>query len=173
MRGFINTLLLIPRATQITLKRPKYQLITIIAAVVFPVLSITVPVLFVSGNDLSFQLELMTTIDYILLGILSLISALLVSMQIYVLSGSESSKKLSIAGQGSVGIVASLFGGITIASCGCSVGILLGLIGLGGGSLFIASHKVYLMVSMIALVMVGVYLTARRVLGECATCHIE
>lgn len=147
-----------------------YVAISVASSLVFLSLYLLVPVWTVPGNTIAFELGLLTLVDYALLGALALMTGVLLSLEVSALRRSRSNG-LRSAGEGSIGLVASLTGGVlTAASCGCGLGILLGIVGLGGGAIFVATHQTAIVVGMLSVVTIGLYFSARRAAGLCATC---
>ena len=150
----------------------RYQGTALLGALVLFILYVYVPVWVVPGTTLAFELSLISPANYVLLGALALMSGILFSFELYSFRRSRR-QGLRAFGAGSTGLLASIFGGvITAASCGCGVGILLGVIGIGGGTLFIATHQMAIVTIMLGIVMVGLYFSARRAAGLCATCSV-
>lgn len=149
-----------------------YVAISIASSLVFLSLYLLVPVWVVPGNTIAFELDLLTPTNYALLGMLALMTGALLSLEVFALRRSRSNG-LRAAGEGSIGLAASLTGGIlAAASCGCGLGILLGIVGLGGGAIFVATHQTAIVVGMLSVVTVGLYFSARRAAGLCATCSV-
>lgn len=149
-----------------------YVAISVASSLVFLILYLLVPVWTVPGNTIAFELGLLTLVDYVLLGALALMTGVLLSLEVSALRRSRSNG-LRSAGEGSIGLVASLAGGVlTAASCGCGLGILLGIVGLGGGAIFVATHQTAIVVGMLSVVAIGLYFSARRAAGLCATCSV-
>lgn len=149
-----------------------YVVISVASSLVFLSLYLLVPVWTVPGNTIAFELGLLAPVDYALLSALALMTGILLSLEVFALRRSRSNG-LRSAGKGSIGLVASLAGGVlTAASCGCGLGILLGIVGLGGGAIFVATHQTVIVVGMLSVVTIGLYFSARRAAGLCATCSV-
>lgn len=154
------------------LRRPAYQFIFVGATVSFLALYLLTPVWLVPGTTLAYELAHLTPLPFALLGLLALMTGLLFSLEVFSFKRSRS-EELAVAGEGSVGLLASLAGGIlAAASCGCGTGILLGVIGLGGGAIFVAEHQTLIVSGMLGVVAIGLYFSARRAAGICATCSV-
>jgi len=153
------------------LGKPRYALAALFAAFVFFGVYLFVPILLVPGNTFSLELSLITPLEYVLLTALALMTGTLLSLELFAF---RQSRALHARAAGGVsGLVASLTGGIlAAASCGCGVGILLGAVGLGGGTLFVVAHQTTIVFAMLGVVAVGLYFSARRAAGICATCQI-
>lgn len=168
MNAFITSVLL---SAQVFRQRA-YIVLAILSGTLFFALYLLTPVWLVPGTTLSYEISHLTLLSMVLLVGLALMTGLLLSLEVFSFRRSRSAG-LTSAGEGSIGLVASLTGGIlAAASCGCGTGILLGVIGLGGGAIFIAEHQILVVSFMLAVVAVGLYFSARRAAGICATCHI-
>lgn len=136
-------------------------------------LLIYIPVRTIPGNDFAFQLSILTANDHILLSALSLLTALSIIMNIYVLRHKPTVQTtLSLAGQGGGGIISgiigSVFGTATCASCVVSI---LGFLGIGG-VLFLLQYRTWITTASIILILVSLYFTSRKVLGICESCMV-
>ena len=134
---------------------------------------VLVPVWLIPGNTFALEFSQMTLLNYGLLGALALMTGVLLALELFAFRRSRT-QGLRAAGEGGVGFIASLAGGVlTAASCGCGTGILLGVLGLGGGALFVAANQTAIAAAMLGIVAVGLYFSARRAAGVCATCRIR
>ncbi len=134
-------------------------------------LLVYIPVRTIPGNDFAFQLSLLAPKDHILLITLSVLSALSIIMNIYVLRHKPTVQTgLSMVGQGGggllSGIIGSVFGTATCASCAASI---LGFLGIGG-VLFLLQHRTWITTASVILILVSLYFTSRKVLGVCESC---
>lgn len=150
----------------------RYVLLAFVWALLFLTLYLLVPALLVPGESLPFEFAHLTQVSSVLLVVLALLSGVLAAFETYAFFNSHRIGARAI-GRDGAGLLASLVGGIlAAASCGCGVGILLGAIGLGGGALFVAAHQFTIILLMLAVVLVGLYFSARRAAGICATCRV-
>ncbi|MBI4130290.1 hypothetical protein HY468_03175, partial [Candidatus Roizmanbacteria bacterium] len=100
--------------------------------------------------------------------ILSMVTALLLLMQVF-LFGSKK-KRVETAGQGGVGIFSALFGGLlATAACSACVAAILGFLG-AGSVFFVLENQAIFVIGAIALVIVSLYFSSRRVQGYCKEC---
>ncbi|MHB1163359.1 MAG: hypothetical protein ACYCZZ_02460 [Minisyncoccota bacterium] len=160
--------LTIRRASVSVFKKPIYAVIAVGSALVFFGMYLIVPTLLVPGNSLSFELALISPSNYVLLATLALMTGMLAAFELFSLRRSRANGFRS-AGKRSVGFVASITGGVlAAASCGCSAGILLGVVGLGGGTLFATQNQTSIVVVLLGIVLIGLYFSARRVAGICS-----
>ncbi len=151
-------------------RKPLYGIIAVASALAFFGVYLLVPVWLVPGNTLAFELSQITALSYALLATLALMTGVLLSLELFEFRRSRT-RGLRAAGGSGIGLVASLTGGVlATASCGCGIGILLGVLGLGGGALFVAANQSYIVLAMLVVVAIGLYFSARRAAGLCVTC---
>lgn len=168
MRSYISCL---TTAGRIVLSEKKYFVGFISLAFLFFSLLVYIPIRSIPGNTLKFQLALMGVKDYALLVILSLLTSLSLVMSFYALrlkvTAREGASLVSRGGIGSFsGVVASIFGTATCASCVASIFGFLGF----GGVLFLLKYRNLVVVFAIVLLLVSLYFTAKRLLGVCEAC---
>ncbi len=158
------------RASVSVFRNPSYGIISAGGALVFFGVYLLVPVWLVPGNTLAFELSRMTVLNYALLVTLALMTGVLLSFELFAFRRSRT-QGLRAAGESGIGLIASLTGGVlAAASCGCGIGILLGVLGLGGGALFVAANQSGIIAVMLVIVAIGLYFSARRAAGLCVTC---
>jgi len=163
---------MIPQTMQTVFSSWKYKAFWFVGSLVFLGVYVLIPVLLVSGNSVTFEFSQAGVFDYVLLVALATATALLMSFELFAFRRSRA-QGLPIFGESGVGIVASITGGVlAAASCGCGIGILLGVLGLGGATFFVSEHQMLLVGAMLGLVLVGLYFSARRAAGICATCTV-
>jgi len=132
-----------------------------------------IPVVTIPGNDLGFQLSIYSQRDYILMFLLAALVGLNFLFQIYSFKKQkEQHDFFNSAGQVAVSGVSGVFGAIVgTAACVSCLAFLFGLIGLGTGSVFfVLNNQTYFLVGAIALMLVSLYFTARKVNGICEKC---
>jgi len=168
-----NVFLSIVRTSVSIFREPLYAGLALAGAVLFLVIYIFIPIWLVPGNSLAYTLAQASFLSYLLLTVLALMTGMLLSFEVFAFRRSRTQALGKVAGEGGAGFVASLIGGVlAAASCGCGIGILLGVLGLGGATLFVIANQTLISVVMIGVVATGLYFSARRVAGVCATCHV-
>ncbi len=154
------------KAIEIVLKNRKYFIIFILFTLFFLALFVAIPTLTITGNDLLFQLSTYDNSDYILLIILSLLSGLMFTLQLYKWKYGRkicnSTKSFAGAtGVGVSGIFASIVG--TAACAGCIAPIIT-FFGLGFGALsFILAYQFYFSLITILIIFVALYFIAKEI----------
>ncbi|MDE2078919.1 MAG: hypothetical protein KGI73_00880 [Patescibacteria group bacterium] len=167
-----NPLLLIVLATQTVLKSTRYKLWFLALTALLIAAYLFLPVWLTPGNTLAFQLGLFTTRDYLLFLFLSASTALLMLMQVFVFVRSRRAR-IGAVGQGSVGLASALFAGLlATAACSSCIAAVIGFLG-AGSVFFVVGHQWYFVYGGIALVLVGLYFSARRVQVYCEDCEVR
>lgn len=160
------------RTSVAVLRERVYQILTLGTALGFFGLYLVIPASLVPGDSLSFELARLTPINVALLAALALMTGMMLSFELYAFKRSRRNG-LAAVGEESVGIAASVMGGIlAAASCGCGIGLLLGAVGLGGGALFVAANQTGIVLAMLGIVTIGLYFSARRAAGMCTFCLV-
>lgn len=133
-----------------------------------------IPVRTIPGNDFAFQLSILTTKDRVLLITLSLFTALSIIMNIFVLRNKLTTKNsLSMAGQGGTGLLSGVIGSVFgTASCASCVASVFGFLGIGG-VLFLLQYRTWIATTSIVLILISLYFTSRKVLGICESCRVR
>ena len=154
------------------LGKQAYFLLAAAGALVVFALYLFIPVWFIPANSVAFELAQASAAQYLLLAVLAALTGMIVALEVFSFRRSRG-VKVSAAGGSGAGLVASLAGGVLAAgSCGCGTGILLGILGLGGGTLFVVANQTAIVLVMLVAVAIGFYFSARRAAGVCATCRV-
>jgi len=154
------------------LEKKNYKLWFSGLSALFIAVYIVLPVWLTPGNTLTFQLSLFTPRDYLLFLFLSVVTALLILMQVFLFVRSRRGRA-SAVGRGGIGIFSALFAGL-LATAACSSCILAVFGFLGAGSIFFTlGHQTYFVYGGILLVLIGLYFSARRVQGYCESCEVK
>lgn len=132
-------------------------------------LFVFVPVFTTPGNDLAFQLHLLSWPVIGLMVVLSVLNGVLVQMQLWLRRHKLVSHNVKHAA-GAMGIlVSSIAATMACAACYSS---LLALFGLGG-TIFVATYRWWFAAFAFSLTLFALYHTSRQVLGLCDTCKIS
>lgn len=166
MKDFLTTLLL---GIKETFMDVRYTILFFTLALIMFALFIFIPVWTVTGNTLSTQLKIFTIRNYAFLILLSSLSALFIAMQVYVMSRK---RKVGGAGRAIGGGIGALFAGIAgTAFCVSCLVPLFAIFGIGlGGVIFVLNHRFYFVVAITLLLLIAIYLTARKISKVCASC---
>lgn len=130
-------------------------------------LFVFVPVLTTPGNDLAFQLHLLSWPVLVLMIVLSVLNGVLVQMQIWLRRHRLVSHNVKHAA-GALGILVS--GIAATLACAACYSPLLALFGLGG-TIFVATYRWWFAALALALTVFALYHTSRQVLGLCDACR--
>ncbi|MBI2010674.1 MAG: hypothetical protein HYS89_00310 [Candidatus Colwellbacteria bacterium] len=165
MRRILNTLWFGIREP---LKRPNYILLFFGLFLVMFILFVLIPVWAVPGNTLAIQLDIFTSRDYLVLILLSSLPSLFIVMQTYVM---REIKRIGSASTAIGGGLGALFAGIAgTAFCASCLAPLFAFFGIGfGGVVFVLSYRWYFIVIITLLMLIAIYLTARKINKIC-TC---
>lgn len=132
-------------------------------------LFVLIPVWAVSGNTIAYQLKIFTARDYAVLVLLSGLSSLFITMQIFVM---KLRKKVAGFGGTVGGGLGALFAGIAgTAFCASCLAPLFAFFGIGfGGVVFVLDYRWYFVVGITALMLIAIYLMARKINKVCTSC---
>ncbi len=153
----------------IVLKDNLYKILTGLFFVGLLFLYIMLPVWLVPGNDFLFQISIFGPWNLLFLVILSALTAILITMQVYLFT--KVGRKAFYDGGGSVisGVFATLVG---TASCvGCSLGVVFGVLGFGM-VFFLTEYQIYIASGAVLVLIMALWLIARRIVGHCLKCEI-
>ena len=150
-------------------KKKNYAILFTILILVMFALFTLIPVWTVAGNTLATQLKIFTTRDYGVLTLLSVLSALFITMQVYVM---RLRKQVEGVGRTLSGGLGALFAGIAgTAFCASCLAPLFAVFGIGfGGVVFVLNYRFYFVIAITLLMLTAIYLTARRINKVCVSC---
>lgn len=160
-------------ANKLVFSDKRYFFGFLVTAFVMFWLLIYIPIRTIPGNDLKFQLSILTSKDWFLFTMLLALTSLSAVMNIYILNNKKSLQDgVAMAGQGGTGfisgVIASIFGTATCASC---VTFFFGFLGFGG-VLFLLKYRTLIATGSIILMLISLYFTSKRVLNACDSCRI-
>jgi len=137
--------------------------------IVMAVLFLLIPAWSVPGISVRTQLGIFSYRDGIILAFLSGLYAVFIPMQIYALRHKRDARDLGMAAGGGVGV---LFSGVAgTAFCASCLAPLFAVFGIGfGGVLFVLSYRFYFVIGISLLMLLSIYLVARKVRNICDTC---
>jgi len=166
MRHVLNTLWFGIREP---FKKTNYISLFLVSFFIFFALFILIPVWTVPGNTLAIQLDIFTARDYVVLVLLSSLSSLFITMQVYVM---RLKRKIEGAGTATASGIGALFAGITgTAFCASCLAPLFAIFGIGfGGVIFVLEYRFYFVAVITILMLVAIYLTARKINRVCTSC---
>jgi hypothetical protein len=158
-------------ASRKALQRPIDWLVFFLVAFAVFALFILLPVWTTPGNDIAFQLSIVGPLMYALMTSLALLNALVISMQLYIrrFNTELGSTGIREKSSGFGALMASLVATMGCAACYSSVLAILGL----GGSLFVVRYRFWIAGVAIALALIAIHLTAKRINGGCQKCTIQ
>jgi hypothetical protein len=144
-----------------------------IVAVLTFALFIYLPVRLIPGNDVVFQLQILGWGDYLILGTLSVLNALLIHMHYHVFREKRRVRRAvsSVAASGAGGMSAIFASVLSTATCSSCVAGLLGFLGTGG-ILFVLDHRWIFVSAALMIVSIAIILASRQIQGDCAACAV-
>ncbi|TSC68310.1 MAG: hypothetical protein G01um101466_494 [Parcubacteria group bacterium Gr01-1014_66] len=150
-------------------KNSNYVTLFVIISLLMLGLFVLMPVWTVSGNTLAYQLKIFTPRDYAVLVLLSGLSALFITMQVFVM---KLRKKVAGLGGTVGGGLGALFAGIMgTAFCASCLAPLFAFFGIGfGGVVFVLNYRWYFVVGITLLMLTAIYLTTRKINKVCTSC---
>lgn len=130
-----------------------------------------IPVWTIPGNTVDFQFSLYLPRDYLLTGLLALLTALFLVLQVELFRQHRSLRaRLALVGKGGAGGAAGLLAAIlATAACASCVAVLLGF--LGTGVLFaLLQYRWYVVLGASLIMLASIALTLRHLSGRCPEC---
>ena len=130
---------------------------------------IYIPVKKVPGNTFAFQMSIFTSRDWFLLITLSVLTALTLIMNVFVIRNDiKNAIQAANLGRSGLGVLSGIFGSIfgPAASCASCVGTLFGFLGVGG-VFFLLKYRHTIVVLSVLIMLFTLYYTSKRVLGIC------
>ncbi len=146
------------------LKKKSYLVIFVLLTIAFFALFIAIPVYTIIGNDLAFQLSTYNIYDYLLLTVLSVLSGLMFTLQLYKWKYGRKVCDTTVLFAGSVGagvsgIIASIVG--TSVCVGC-IAPFLAIFGFGFGAVsFVLSYQLYFSLFAILIMLISLYFISK------------
>ncbi len=153
-------------------KNKKYLASFILGIVGAFILLVYIPVKIVPGNDFKYQLSIMPEKDYVLFIILSMLTSLSISFNVFLIRRKRSMQLNQLGNMtfsGIIGIASSIFGGITCIACASTV---LGFLGIGT-VVFLYQYRMLLAALSVLAMLVSLHFTARKVMNMCEVCHVQ
>lgn len=157
-------------ASKEVLSKRKYLTLFAAFSLVVVFVFVYIPVTTIPGNSYGFQLSIFTPANFILMGILALLTGLLFTMSIYVLRQSAMVKEAGRAGAGGgAGVTAAIFG---TAACSSCVAAIFGFLG-APTVFFLIGARNYIVTGAIILLIISLYFTSKNVNKICEECVVS
>ena len=157
-------------AVKHSLRGTGYKLLFVGVALAMFAFYMYIPLRVIPGNDIAFQLSLLTPQDYTLLIFLSLLNGLFVTMQVYSIKVAKTT--VQSIGKSVGGSAGALFAGVAgTAFCASCLAPLFALFGIGfSGIVFTLQYRFYFVAVIVASMLVAIYLTSKKIVGACKDC---
>jgi len=127
---------------------------------------ILIPVFLIPANSLLFQLTVFSIKDYILLTILSVLTSLLIVMQVFSYKEAKICSPRKTAISGGSAVVAALFG---TASCSACLATVFGFLGVGT-VFFLVEYQWFIVGIAILIMLISLYFTSLKLKAVCESC---
>jgi len=147
------------------ISRPVCAGVFVASVFIFAFVFVALPAVYIPNNSLSFQLSTYSSDDYILLFILTILSSISVTVQIYRWKNPSKTCKpsLPIYGTGSTALSAAFAAIVGTATCAACVAPIVSLLGLGlSGTIFLLKYKFVFSIVAILIILASIYLSLRN-----------
>lgn len=155
--------------------RRNFVLFTLLSMIFFAGM-FALPVYNVPGNSFFFQATIYHWTEYLILILLSLLSALSLTLQwtAFHIQGTSNSKETAkqtlLGGSGIItGVMSSLFAS---ASCATCLGALFSFMSFNT-LIFFAVHRWYILGGAFTLILISIYFSARKINRGCEVCIVD
>ena len=158
------------KAIQHSLRGTGYKLLFVGVALTMFVFYVYIPLKVIPGNDIAFQLSLLTLQDYALLIFLSLLNGLFITMQAYSIKVAKTT--VQSIGKSVGSSAGALFAGVAgTAFCVSCLAPLFALFGIGfSGIVLTLQYRFYFVAVIVAFMLVAIYFTSKKIVGACEDC---
>ena len=142
-----------------------YRILALLTMLLFFLLSLYVPVWLIPANTLSLVLHLLHLYDLVVLILLAMASGFLLAINVFLIKRRVGATLV----EGGFGVAAALSAAVLLTSCGCGLGLVVGIFGIGlGGAAFLSHYQFVISLLALAVVLVGLYISLRKVHAVCA-----
>ena len=150
-------------------KKTNYILLLLVLFFVMFTLLFFIPIWTVVGSTIATQITILDFRAYAVIILLSALYSLFITMQVYVMRSKRKVEGVSTAVSGGLG---TLFAGIVGTSfCAPCFAPLFAFFGIGfGGVLFVLEYRFYFVIGITLIMLVAIYLTARKINKVCTSC---
>jgi hypothetical protein len=155
------------RAIETVFSERSYVLVFFIFSVAFACLYLFLPLATVPGSSLS-QFS-SSWLKVVLVALISLAMGLLASMQVFAWRKTGHKLVKESAGGLAAAVTSVISGLFASASCGVCLTALFSFVG-AGGAVFLMGHQLSILLVSLALILVSMYFTARKINDECPEC---
>ncbi len=161
----------IPQAFGLVFEETKYKLLTVLLSFLFFFIYVSTPIFLLPGNRYSFFLSFTPWTELLATALLSVLVAVVFTMQIY-----SWRNKIAMAKNTGVGIISffsaslsTIFSSATCASCVSAIFSFLGF----GGVVFLIQHKTEIIGLTFIMVLASLYFTSGKIVGNCSSCNVS
>jgi len=161
----INPIYIITASKEV-LSRKSYLMAFIALVFIIITIFISIPIFLIPANSLLFQLTVFTIKDYLLLTVLSILTSLIIVMQVFSYKNAKFCSPEKTAVSGGSAFVAALFG---TASCSACLAAVFGFLGIGT-VFFLVGYQWFIVGIAILIMLISLYFTSlklKRVYESC------
>ncbi len=152
--------------------RKSAVLIAAAGAIVFGGISVFIPIGVTPGNSLGFFLQITSWWALLLLLALAALMGILTAMQIHIWRATRTAR-INEAGTGITAAFSSFVAGVfSSATCAACVSALFSFLVPPAGIFFLLKYRWWITAAGLALVMLSIMLTSRRIARNCGSCRI-
>ena len=165
-----KTIQQIPKATKHIFLETTWLSVFVVLSLAMFALMFYIPILSIPGNSIRFQIELFGYKDFLFLILLSALSALVVTMNLKILSSRFSKRAFGGTMLGGVGVLSGLASSLfATATCGMCVLSLFSF--LGAGFVFtLVDNRSYIVLGTTAFLILSLYFSSKRLNNHCEIC---
>jgi len=161
----INPIYIITASKEV-LSRKSYLMAFIALVFIIITIFISIPIFLIPANSLLFQLTVFTIKDYLLLTVLSILTSLIIVMQVFSYKDAKFCSPGKTAVSGGSAVVAALFG---TASCSACLAAVFGFLGIGT-VFFLVEYQWFIVGIAILIMLISLYFTSLKLKGFCESC---
>lgn len=156
------------RAANLVLANARYLFLFLLLSVAVFWIIILVPAWIISSD---IQSQGFSAGDLVFLAVVSMLISMVVSMQVFSfrLTGKAGAGQSALGG---AGFVSALSAGIfSSATCGLCIAAVFSFLG-AGGVIFLVDNRAYVIAGSVALLLVSLYFSSKKVNDDCEVCHV-
>ncbi len=160
-------------ALKTTLSSSRYRFLLIAIFLLLAASMLFIPIQIIPGNNIAIQTHLYRGVGMGILTTLALLAAVSVTLQIKMFrSHNDVKRQAGAAAMGGIsiitGVLSSLFASATCVAC---LGAAVGFLGFGT-IMFLATNRWYIVAGAVLLLLLSIYLSARRINRGCEVCLV-
>lgn len=159
-------------ALKLVFNRKYYLLGLGLMSILTFMLFVMIPVLLIPGNDITFQLSIMPVGDFVVLIVLSILTAISILFSLYIVRRKKEEQVNQVGvvtATGGISIISSFLGTVTCISCASTI---IGFAGVGTVTFALKYRFLPASISLL-LMLVSLYFNSKKILYLCDSCHVQ